>query len=326
MNATREIFFCFVFFALLPPYLSVMRNTRIGTVSFLVDDEPHTIEKNVGRACDYIYQAAERQCDIVLLPEMFRTINVPGKELDAEEFSGTTGKAIARAAKKGQINVAANWYVRQNNSIYNQTTLFQRDGTVAGWYHKVQPTVAEARVITPGNEFPIFHLDIGKIGVMVCLDIYFPEIARIYAHKGAELLLWPTVTLGPTQEGLKAQLISRAIDNCLPIAESNMAGHPPYAPFVGRYRPGTARVVDFNGEIIASTGRREGIAVAEIDFDQERLTSYCVLKREPDHFREDMEAITRLDLYADAYKDLAQLQIRDDEYHNNIINTTANKS
>ncbi|MGE3802068.1 MAG: carbon-nitrogen hydrolase family protein [Candidatus Kapaibacterium sp.] len=296
-----------------------MRTARIGTVAFLVEDEAHSIEQNVERGCEYIRQGSRKGCDLLLLPEMFRTINVPGMEMDAEEISGGTSAKLAEAARVNQINVAANWYVREGDRIYNQTTIFNRAGGIVGWYRKVQPTVGEARTVTPGNEFPVFDLDFGRVAVMVCLDIYFPEIPRIYAHKGVELILWPTVTLGPTQEGLRAQLISRAIDNCIYIAESNMANHPPYSPFSGRYRPGTARIVDFNGEVIASTGRLEGIACADIDFSQQRLTSYCILKREPDHFREDLEGITRLDLYAQVYAELAETQQRDADYFNTII-------
>ncbi len=297
-----------------------MRTARIGTVAFLVEDERHTIEQNIERGCDYIRKAGAIGCDLLLLPEMFRTINVPGHELDAEGIPGETSTRLSDAARENGLYVVANWYVREGDHVFNQTTLFDRRGEIIGRYRKIQPTAAEARAVTPGNEFPVFDLDFGRVAVMVCLDIYFPEICRIYGHKGAELLLWPTVTLGPTQEGLKAQLISRAIDNSFHIAEANMAGHPPYSPFSGRYRPGTARIVDFNGEIIAATGRKEGIAHADIDFDLQRLTSYCILKREPDHFREDLEEITRLDLYAETYAELARAQTRDDDYFSTIIN------
>lgn len=295
-----------------------MRTVQIGTVAFLVKYNDHTIAHNLEQGCKYIYEAAQRNCDIVLLPEMFRTINVPGKELDAEDIDGETHKQLSTAAKRNQINVIANWYVREDIHVYNQTTIFDRNGTVAGVYRKVQPTAAEAKVVTPGSELPVFDLDFGRVAIMVCLDIYFPEIARIYAHKGAELLFWPTVTVGPTQEGLRSQLISRAIDNCLHIVESNMATTPPYAPYAGRYQPGTARIVDFNGEILATTGRNQGLAIARVDLDQERLTSYCILKREPDHFRQDIEAITRLDLYAQEYANLATEQARDPDYFHRI--------
>lgn len=291
-----------------------MRNVRIGTVSFLVDDTPHTVELNIERGCEYIRRAAALGCDLVLLPEMFRTVNVPGRETEGEAIPGPTSEALAAVARAMKINVVATYYVEEGGRIYNQSTIFDREGGIVGFYRKVQPTAAEARVIHAGNELPVFDLDIGRVAMMICLDIYFPEIPRIYAHKGAQLLLWSTVTLGPTQEGLLAQLRSRAIDNALFIAESNMAGHPPYAPYSGRFRPGTGRIVDFNGDVIATTGRREGIAVADVDLDEVRLTSFCVLKREPDHFREDMESISRLDLYAREYAALAGAQRRDSDY------------
>ena len=132
------------------------------------------------------------------------------------------------------------------------------------------------------------------------------------------VIFWPTVTHGPTQSGLLAQLTSRAIDNSIIIAESNLAGRPPYAPYVGRYRPGTARIIDANGDILAQTGRREGVAVADVDLDEVRLTSWCVLIREPDRFREDLQSITRLDLFAREFAKLAERQPRHDPYFANI--------
>jgi predicted amidohydrolase len=153
---------------------------------------------------------------------------------------------------------------------------------------------------------PVFVLDFGRIAVMICMDIYFPEIPRIYALKGAEVLFWPTVTHGPTQEILRTQLTARAVDNSIVLVESNFANHPPYAPYSGRFRPATARILDHNGDILAQTGRRHGVAIAEVDLDEVRLTSGCVLKREPDHIREDLERITRLDFYAKEYATLAR--------------------
>lgn len=282
-----------------------MRTVRVGTVSFLVEDTPHSIAMNMDRACDYIAQAGEEGCDIVLLPEMFRTINVQDTPYDAAAYPGREFDRLGHAARSAGLNLIATMYSAVGDTIYNQATVFDRNGTIVGHYRKVQPTGGEAEIVTAGSELPLFTLDIGRVAVMICMDIYFPEIPRIYAHKGAEILFWPTVSHGPTQEGLHAQLVSRAIDNSLVVVESNMAGHAPYAPYSGRYRPGTARIIDFNGDLLAQTGRRHGIAFADIDLDEVRLTSWCVLIREPDHFREDLESITRLDLYAREYAQLA---------------------
>jgi predicted amidohydrolase len=291
-----------------------MRKARIGTVAFLVEDEAHTIAMNLDRACSYVERAAALGCDVVCLPEMLRTINVAGATFDAEEITGETARRLAASAREGRINVLGNWYVRDGDDVFNQTTIFDRSGAIAGYYRKVQPTGAEAFHVRAGDTLPVFDLDFGRIAVMTCMDIYFPEIARIYAHRGAEVLFWPTVMHGPTQEGVLAQLRSRAIDNSLVVVESNMAGHPPYAPYNGRYRPATARIVDASGDILAQTGRREGIAFADVDLDEVRLTSWCVLFREPDRFREDLESMTRLDLYAREYATLLPLQSRNPEY------------
>jgi predicted amidohydrolase len=288
-----------------------MRIARIGTTAFLVEDHHHTPAMNVERAAGYIARARKERADILCLPEMVTTANVPRDlEYHAEDYPGEYTRAFRDAARANAINVIAPYLVRAGSRLYNQATVIDRKGKIVGTYRKVQPTAAESRHVTPGTEFPVFDLDFGRVAVMICMDIYFPEIPRIYAFKGAEVLFWPTVSHGPTQEALRTQLAARAIDNSLVVVESNLANRPPYAPYSGRYRPATARILDHNGDVIAQTGRREGVAVAAVDLDEVRLTSSCVLIREPDRMREDLERITRLDLYAREYAKLARKQKR----------------
>ena len=284
-----------------------MRNVRIATAAFLVEDHPHSIAMNVERAVEYVKRAHEGGADIICLPEMVTTANVP-KELEyhAEKYPGEYTRTFRRAARSYSINLIAPYLVRSGRNLYNQATVIDRKGKIAGFYRKVQPTAEERRTVTPGNDLPVFTLDFGRIAVMICMDIYFPEIPRIYALKGAEVLFWPTVTHGPTQEILRTQLTARAVDNSLVMVESNLASHAPYAPYSGRFRPATARIIDHNGDILAQTGRRHGVAIASVDLDEVRLTSGCVLMREPDHMREDLERITRLDLYAKEYARLSR--------------------
>ncbi len=288
-----------------------MRIARIGTTSFLVEDRHHTPTMNVRRAIGYIERARKERADILCLPEMVTTANVPRDlEYHAEDYPGEYTRAFRGAARANNINVIAPYLVRSGRRLYNQATVIDRKGKIVGTYRKVQPTAAESRHVASGTEFPVFDLDFGRVAVMICMDIYFPEIPRIYAFKGAEVLFWPTVSHGPTQEALRTQLGARAIDNSLVVAESNLANRPPYAPYSGRYRPATARILDHNGDVIAQTGRREGVAVAAVDLDEVRLTSSCVLIREPDRMREDLESVTRLDLYAREYAKLARKQKR----------------
>jgi predicted amidohydrolase len=288
-----------------------MRHVTIGTTAFLVEDTPHTIAMNIERAVGCIALARERGADIICLPEMVTTANVPPElEYFAENYPGPATAAFRRAARTHRINVIAPYLIRARRKVYNQATVIDRKGKVVGMYRKVQPTAEESHHVTPGNELPVFDLDFGRIAVMICMDIYFPEIPRIYAFKGAEILFWPTVSHGPTQESLRTQLTARAVDNSLIVVESNLANHPPYAVYAGRFRPATARIIDHNGDILAQTGRRHGVATASVDLDEVRLTSQCVLIREPDRMREDLESITRLDLYAKEYQKLFRKQKR----------------
>jgi predicted amidohydrolase len=266
---------------------------------------------NLERAVGYIALAEERGADVLCLPEMVSTANVP-RELEycAEEYPGEITRTFQRAARTHRVNLVAPYLVRSGRKVYNQATVIDRKGKIVGFYRKVQPTAEESRHVALGNELPVFDLDFGRIAVMICMDVYFPEIPRIYAVKGAEILFWPTVSHGPTQESLRTQLTARALDNSLIVVESNLANHPPYAAYNGRYRPATARIIDHNGDILAQTGRRHGVATASVDLDEVRLTSQCVLLREPDHMREDLESITRLDLYAKEYAKLSRTRKR----------------
>ena len=287
-----------------------MRRVRIATASFLIEDTPHTTEQNFTQCEQLIMDAAWQEADILCLPETVLTSNVSNGHESPEDIPGKWTELFQAAANEHHIAVIAPFYARVEGTVYNQATLIDSSGKIVGCYRKLQPTGWEARFVTPGHELPVFETSFGKVAIMICMDMYFPEIARIYAMKGAELLFWPTTTHGPTQSGLEAQVRSRAIDNSITIVESNLAGHAPYAPYAGRFYPGNARIIDHNGDIIAQTGRRAGLAIADIDLDEMRLTKGVFLINDTDRAREDLEALTRMDLYAREYASLAQSQQR----------------
>jgi predicted amidohydrolase len=287
-----------------------MRKVRIASASFLIEDTPHTVEQNFVQCEQWIMEASEQEADILCLPETVLTNNVQDGHLQPENYPGKWTELFQGAAREHGIHVIAPFFVQTSEGKFNQATMVRPDGSIAGHYRKLQPTGWEAQFVTPGGELPVFDLEFGKIAIMICMDIYFPEIARIYAMKGAEILFWPTTTHGPTQSGLEAQLRSRAIDNSIHIVESNLVGRAPYAPYAGRFYPGNARIVDHNGDIIAQTGRRHGLAIADIDLDERRTTQGVLLVNEPDETRCDLESLTRLDLYAKEYAALAESQQR----------------
>lgn len=284
-----------------------MRSVRIATVSFEVRDQLHTVDGNLAAALAHVADAAARGADVVCLPEAVLTTNVSAEDArTAERWRGAHTRAFAAAARTHGIDVVAPYYVRQGGRVFSQATVFRRDGAVAGFYRKVQLNGAETGWLAAGDKLPVISLSWGRVGLLLCFDMYYPEIARLLAMRGADVLFWPTITHGPTQEALRTQATARAIDNSLVVVEANLAVAPPYAPYRGRVHPGTARIIDHNGDVLAQTGRRPGIALADVDLDAPRLTLDCALVREPDHLREDVARMFRADLYAREYAALAR--------------------
>lgn len=297
-----------------------MRTKRIGTISFLIKEKKHTVKDNIDLVTGYIEEASKAKVDILCLPESVLSLNTkeamkaPGEILPAENFPGEMTSLFCETAKKYSVNLILPYYVRENGKIFNQTNIINSGGELVGYYRKVQPTYSEIMWCHAGSELPVFELSGVKIATMTCLDIYFPEICRIYAMKGAEIIFWPTLTHGPTQEGLTSQYISRAIDNSVYLVQSNISRMPPYAPYIRRYEPGRSSIIDYLGDIIANTGRKPGMCFADIDFDEPKITSGVLGISEPDLVRKEMESITRMDLFAKEYNKISKKQVKNTLY------------
>jgi predicted amidohydrolase/kynurenine formamidase len=277
-----------------------------------VDDSPTDVDANVRRAIGYLDEAAALGCDIVCLPEHFNVFNVPGAAGEqrnaAESVPGPLSDLIAAQAAKHKMNVVANFPVIDQGTVYNQTTFYTRTGDIAGFYRKLQPTAPEHYFngVSPGDQIPVIKMDFGIVGCIICFDLYFPEIVRILAMKGAEIVFWPTMAHGPSEFNLETQLRARAMDYSVYMVEANYSVSPPYAPYAGRCRPGRARIVDFDGHIIADTGHRPGIAFADVDLDEIRLGKSIAGIHDPDLMRTDLEDLVRLDFYAAEFTELSR--------------------
>jgi predicted amidohydrolase len=112
--------------------------------------------------------------------------------------------------------VSGSVYIRRGDLIFNSAPLFDRNGKLVGAYDKnmlYEPEVEGGA--TPGRGLPVFHTELGRIGIMICFDSWFPETARLLALKGAELILFPNA-------GYFMQLMhARAADNGVCVAASS---------------------------------------------------------------------------------------------------------
>lgn len=231
---------------------------------------------NVARAIELIEQAAGLGAQAVCLPELFNTgYFCHYSHLDqayfklAEPIPGPTTAALGEKAKQHGIYIIAPIFERAGAGYYyNSAALIDPDGEVAGRFRKVHMSWSgtgwEKYYFRPGSNFPVFDTRVGKIGLMICYDRFFPESARLMALKGAEIIFNPTgapLNLGDSWEFI---LRARAAENQLFIVGAGLTGRVDEEHYEVT---GRSLVVDPKGEIVAQLGRAEGVLVATVDLD-----------------------------------------------------------
>jgi len=271
-------------------------------------------EENLNRALELIDIAVRGHgpgglpIDIVGLPELW-DVGVPGVEVlgtpesirkwrewgEPVPGSELLQKISDKAAEHGvYIQAGSVAEVDEEGNIYNAATLWDRNGKFLGKYRKVQPWIPEPAV--PGNEFPVFDTDIGKIGMMICYDGDFPEVARILALNGAELILRPSEWNDPFScEGLdwwRIANVSRAVENQCYIAACSSVGVDPLEFYTGH-----SMIVDPYGRIVAAASEStcERVISANIDINEVRRIRETW---KSDNHLKDL----RVELYAEVYK------------------------
>lgn len=224
---------------------------------------------NLKKALRMIEEAGRRASDLVVLPELFATKHTPLSPSEAAEPvpEGDISQALAAAARGNGMYIAGCLYEQLAERIYNTVALFDRGGELVGKYHKVHLPEGEDEVATPGDGYPVFETDFGRLGALVCFDLNFPEAARSLALDGAEIIMWPTMWSQPRAHYTDAILRARAIENKVFLVAANYAqrGMDPAAVHIGR-----SAIVDWDGMVLADTGRREGLATATVDLGESR--------------------------------------------------------
>lgn len=246
---------------------NMSRQVTLATISLDLPAKPQAVEDNVSRALAALDEAGRGRPDVICLPEMYSTLGCHDYTRavhHAADMAADIEAEMAARAKRWQAYVISDTAERADGVIYNTATLIDRAGQVAGRYRKTHLAPGEEALFAPGDRYPVFELDFGRIGIMICMDIHYPEIARIYALQGADVLFWPTMAYGPTGEFLEVLFRSRAMDNQIYCVTANFCQQPYLAGKV----MGRAYIVAPDGKIRADTGHRAGVAIATVDLDE----------------------------------------------------------
>jgi predicted amidohydrolase len=153
-----------------------------------------------------IAEAAAQKADLVVLPETLTFYGLKKDYIDcAEAIPGPSTEYFGTLAKKHDLYIVAGLLERAEHLVYNVAVLIGPDGQIVGKYRKVcLPRGEVEKGIAPGHEYPVFDTRFGKVGMMVCYDGFFPEVARQLTNNGAEVIAWPVWGCNPALAAARA--------------------------------------------------------------------------------------------------------------------------
>jgi predicted amidohydrolase len=199
--------------------------------------------------------------DIILFSECLVTQGASDPAAVAEPIPGGPSWRMAeKYAVKYRCNIVMNVKERAENGMcHNTVFVCDRAGKLAGRYRKVHLTSGEYQQgLVPGNDFPVFDLDFGRVGALVCWDNWFSESIKLAKRSGAELMLFPLA--GCAMDHIDIVFPSRAIDAGIPMLVAIRQGHLPTG------------IIDRDGTWISKTFEDCGYAVADLDLNERKRT------------------------------------------------------
>ena len=259
------------------------------TVALVQQSNTDNAKDNMAKSISAIREAANKGAKLVVLQELHRSLYFcQTEDVDvfdlAETIPGPSTHTLGELAKELSIVIVASLFEKRATGLYHNTAVvLENDGSIAGKYRKMHipddPGFYEKFYFTPGDlGFEPIQTSVGKLGVLVCWDQWFPEAARLMAMAGAELLIYPTAIGWDPRDDSDEQtrqkdawVISQrahAIANGVPVISCNRVGveQDPSEQSEGIQFWGNSFIAGPQGELLAEANNTdEQILVIELD-------------------------------------------------------------
>lgn len=245
-------------------------------------------KSNISRLTDKIRLLAQQGAELIVLQELHnglyfcQTEDVNIFDL-GETIPGPSTEHFGALAKELNIVLVLSLFEKRTAGLYHNTAVvIERDGSIAGKYRKMHipddPAYYEKFYFTPGDlGFEPIQTSVGRLGVLVCWDQWYPEAARLMALRGAEVLIYPTAIgwessdekTEQTRQSDAWQLVQRghAVANGLPVITVNRVGHEedPSGQTNGIQFWGRSFVAGPQGELLLELGQLEEMTIVDVD-------------------------------------------------------------
>jgi len=240
------------------PGRNLPRQIQAATMS-MQDLEGRTSEDLLGRVIERMEAITACGPDVICLPEVFPYLRVtekPPLAERAEKVPGPITERFADFAKRHNCYVICPFHTKNEDCLYNSAVVIDREGNVAGQYHKIHPTVSEIdEGVTPGPTTPpVIKTDFGTIGMQICFDVNWPEGWRVLRKAGAEIIFWASAFPGGRM------LNALALMNKTYIVTSTWND--------------PTRIIDVTGDDLAVTGRYDHWVCIPINLDKAILHTW----------------------------------------------------
>lgn len=246
------------------------------------------LKGNISRLTDKIRLLAQQGVELIVLQELHnglyfcQTEDVNIFDL-GETIPGPSTEHFGALAKELNIVLVLSLFEKRTAGLYHNTAVvIERDGSIAGKYRKMHipddPAYYEKFYFTPGDlGFEPIQTSVGRLGVLVCWDQWYPEAARLMALRGAEVLIYPTAIgwessdekTEQTRQSDAWQLVQRghAVANGLPVITVNRVGHEedPSGQTNGIQFWGRSFVAGPQGELLLELGQSEEMTIVDVD-------------------------------------------------------------
>lgn len=236
------------------------RKVRLATVQYVPTGK--SPRQNCEEYAPMIAEAAKQQADLIVLGETVPYVRTKLSPAEcAEPIPGPSTDYFGGLAKQNGIHIALSLYEREGHLVFNTAVLLSPEGKLLGRYRKVcLPHGEVEKGVAPGADYPVFQTKFGKVGLMICYDGFYPEVARALTANGAEVIAWPVWGCDP----LLAR--ARACENRVYVVSSTFTD--PKNDWM------ISAVIDPAGKVLAQAKESGSIVVSEVDLSKPLVGPY----------------------------------------------------